>query len=129
MKFTIQHIELHVSSLEKAKDFYVNKLGLEILEEIPVINLLALKAGNVRISIFSGYESDMDRNPRNASSHFVFQTDDIELTYSELTAKGVVFDDKIREAPGFVRFLSTMDPDGNKIEFGQYLRDPLAKRV
>lgn len=52
MDLEIQHVEVHVSSLEKAKEFYVGKLGLEVLEEIPALNLVALKAGGVHISIF-----------------------------------------------------------------------------
>jgi catechol-2,3-dioxygenase len=48
---TIQHIEFHVSSSERAKYFHINQLGLEIIEELPHFNLIALKAGQVRISI------------------------------------------------------------------------------
>ena len=48
MNLKIQHVEVHVSSLSVAKEFYVSKLGLEVLEEIPPINIMALRAGNVR---------------------------------------------------------------------------------
>jgi len=129
MEFTIQHIEIHVSSLETAKAFYAGKLGLEVLEEIPVINLLALRAGQVRLSIFGGYEPNNGRDTKKAGAHFVFRTNDIDATYLELKAKGVVFDQGVMEAPGFVRYLTTHDPDGNTIEFGQYLRGPLEKRM
>ena len=60
MQLEIQHVEVHVSSLEKAKAFYADQLGLEILDEMPELNLLALKAGNVRISIFGGYEPNLN---------------------------------------------------------------------
>ena len=128
MNLKIQHVEVHVSSLSVAKEFYVSKLGLEVLEEIPPINIMALRAGNVRISVFGGFEPDLKRDPKKAAAHFVFRTDDIEATYETLKSRGITFEKEITEAPGFVRFLTTYDPDGNKIEFGQYLRDPLEKR-
>ena len=128
MNLKIQHVEVHVSSLAIAKEFYVAKLGLEVLEEIPAINLMALRAGGVRISVFGGFERDLERDPKKAAVHFVFRTDDIEATYELLKSRGIIFNTGITEAPGFVKFLTTYDPDGNKIEFGQYLRDPLEKR-
>lgn len=54
MNLEIQPIEVHVSSLEKESDFYVNKLGLEVIEKTPTVDLFSVKAGNVRISIFAG---------------------------------------------------------------------------
>jgi catechol 2,3-dioxygenase-like lactoylglutathione lyase family enzyme len=126
MNLTIQHIEIHVSSLEKAKEFYVNKLGLEIIDEIPPLNLIALKAGNIRISIFAGYEPPAN-SKRTTGTHIIFRTDNLEDTIETLKGRGVVFLDGIFEAPGFIRGIATADPDGNIIEIGQYLRDPLKK--
>lgn len=48
MRLTIQHIEIHVSSIEKAKAFYRDMPNLEVLEENSVLNLVVLKAGSVR---------------------------------------------------------------------------------
>jgi predicted enzyme related to lactoylglutathione lyase len=127
MNLQLQHVEIHVSSVEKAKEFYVTKLGLEILEEIPALNLLALKAGGVRISIFGGYEPDTDPFGKKASTHIILRTDDIQKTKEELTKRGVEFKGEIFEAPGFIRDIATTDPDGNVIEIAEYLRDPLKK--
>jgi glyoxylase I family protein len=127
MNLQLHHVEIHVSSVEKAKEFYVTKLGLEILEEIPALNLLALKAGSVRISIFGGYEPDRDPFAKKAGTHIILRTDDIQKTKEELTKRGVVFKGEIFEAPGFIRDIATTDPDGNVIEIAEYLRDPLKK--
>ena len=89
---------------------------------------MALRAGDVRISVFGGFEPDVKRGQQKAGAHFVFRTVDIEATYKVLKSRGIIFEKEITEAPGFVRFLTTYDPDGNRIEFGQYLRDPLEKR-
>jgi catechol 2,3-dioxygenase-like lactoylglutathione lyase family enzyme len=127
MDLEIQHVEVHVSSIEKSKEFYVGKLGLEVLEEIPALNLIALKAGGVRISIFGGYEPNANPFEKRASTHVIFRTANLEHTVEELKAKGVEFKGEIFEAPGFIRDIATTDPDGNVIELAQYLRDPLKK--
>ncbi len=125
MNLTIQQIEIHVSSIEEAKDFYVNKLGLQIVEESEAIQLLALVAGNVRLSIFGGFKPIINRDLRFASIHIVLSTDDIEKTFSDLKANAIIFDKGIVEVPGFIKYISTSDPDGNTVEIAEYLRDPL----
>lgn len=128
MNLVIQHVEIHVSSLQNAKEFYADKLGLEILEEIPELNLVALKAGNVRISIFGGYKPNTESSAKKTGTHIIFRTDNIETTIDQLLARGVQFNGDIFEAPGFIRDIATTDPDGNIIEIAEYLRDPLSKR-
>lgn len=116
-----------MSSLEKPKEFYVEKLGLEVLDEIPGLHLISLRAGGVRISIFGGFQAKSPNAKNQAGTHLVFRTEDIEKTVEELKSKSVVFKGGITEAPGFVKFAETTVFDGNVIEFGQYLRDPLQK--
>jgi catechol 2,3-dioxygenase-like lactoylglutathione lyase family enzyme len=64
--------------------------------------------------------------------HFVYRTDDIARTAAELRTRGIPLDGGdehgIHEAPGFIRYVVLHDPEGNRIEIGQYLRDPLAAR-
>ena len=125
MNLEIQHVEIHVSSRERAFGFYVDKLGLELIEETPELNLFSVKAGGVRISIFSGYEPNTNPHEKKASTHIIFRTEDIGKTVVELTKRGLVFNTEIFEAPGFLKGIETADPDGNIIEIAQYLRDPL----
>jgi glyoxylase I family protein len=125
MKLEVQHVEIHVSSLAKAREFYIEKLGLELIDEIPALNLIAVRSGNVRISIFGGYEHDPAPSPNRVGTHIIFRTEDLEQAIRELESRGVVFTNKIAEAPGFIRDIATADPDGNRIEIAQYLRDPL----
>ncbi len=125
MNLTIQQIEIPVSSIEHAKDFYVNKLGLQIIEENEAIQLLALVAGNVRLSIFGGFKAVINRDLQHVGTHIVLSTDDIEKAFSALKGNSIIFDKGIVEVPGFLKYISTNDPDGNVIEIAEYLRDPL----
>jgi catechol 2,3-dioxygenase-like lactoylglutathione lyase family enzyme len=127
MNLEIQHIEVHVSSLKRARDFYVTALGLEVIEETPALNLFSVRAGGVRISIFAGYEANIHRDEKKAGTHIIFRTDDIDATLETLLARGVEFKGGIFEAPGFIRGVTTADPDGNIIEIAAYSRDPLKK--
>ena len=127
MNLEIQHVEVHVSSLDNARAFYVDKLGLEVIEETPTLNLFSVRAGGVRISIFGGYEPNTNPFEKKASTHIIFRTDNIEQTIERLKKRGVEFKGEIFEAPGFIRDIATTDPDGNVIEIAQYLRDPLKK--
>ncbi len=125
MNLTIQHIEVHVNSIEKAREFYVDKLGLTILDDMPDMNLLAVKAGGVRVSIFGGFGEKEENNNKKSGTHIIFRTDNLKNTIEELKKRGVVFTGEIVEAGGFIRDIPTIEPDGNIIEFAEYLRDPL----
>ncbi|MBC7935359.1 MAG: VOC family protein [Rhizobacter sp.] len=125
LNLSIQHVEIRVSSLEAAKDFYANKLGLQVIEEIPAISLLALKAGSVRLSIFGGFRKQAASMDDLTNTHVVFRTKNISETMIELQSRGLNFPEGIKEAPGFIRFISLQDPDGNLIEIGEYLREPV----
>lgn len=116
------HVELHVTNLEAARAFYVDQLGLAILQETPAIRLLALRVGDIRMSIFGDAE-EMDGSGK---VHLVLGTHDIATAVRQLTGRGIMFAGPATEAPGFCRFVQTHDPDGNLVEIAQYLRDPLA---
>lgn len=126
MDLAVQHVETHVTSIDRARDFYVNKLGLPVLDDMPELNLLAVRAGSVRISLFAGYEPRSDGDDRKCGSHLILRTHNLDETIEELTGRGVVFHGDVVEAGGFIRDIATSDPDGNIIEIAEYLRDPLA---
>jgi catechol 2,3-dioxygenase-like lactoylglutathione lyase family enzyme len=124
MNLEIHHVEVHVSSLEKAREFYVGQLDLLIIEDVPSLNFFSLRAGSMRISIFGGYEPIINSSVKRTSTHIIFRTNDINITVKELRKKGLLFMGEIFEAPGFLRGITTMDPDGNIIEIAQYLTEP-----
>lgn len=122
MLFTSASFEVHVRDLPAARHFYVDQLGLPVLQETSAINLLAVLAGTSRLSIF-GDRSDCGGRP---VSQLTLGTRDLDSTIAQLKARGVTIEGQPVEAAGFMRFVLISDPDGNTVGIAQHLRDPLA---
>ncbi len=120
MIFECAQIVLNASDVSKAKEFYINKMGLEILEEHP--KSFAFRAGSVRYTVTPGGKALTEQDPANAS--VIFGTTAIEIAVRTLKERGIEFSGEISEAPGFMKFVSFADPDNNQLMLGQYLRDP-----
>jgi catechol 2,3-dioxygenase-like lactoylglutathione lyase family enzyme len=125
MQIDTCHFEIHVHSLEAAKAFYVDVLGLEILQETPAIRLLAVKAGAVRISIFANATAADVEAASAAGGHVIFRTPQLAATIEKLRRADIGVPE-VSEAPGFMRYVALRDPSGNLVEIAEYLRDPLA---
>ena len=149
MKFSgaseFSHIAIHVSNLERSLEFYVGRLGLEVLTEFveegesaraaigyrdAVLNLAMLRLPGTQ-AIMEVIEvqnvSGTPINPEQANPgtcHICFYVDDLDATWAELEALGSemvstgIID--LTEGPlegGKVVFLK--DPDGIRIELLQ----------
>jgi catechol 2,3-dioxygenase-like lactoylglutathione lyase family enzyme len=127
MDLKCQHISFNVSDIEAMKDFYVNTLGMELLDDKP--NFFAARAGDVRFSFFGGANKRNNFDDNEVGTGFVLRTDNIEKIRDELVKKGVPMLNDIVTAPGFMKFITIEDPDNNIIHIGEYLADPLEKKI
>lgn len=118
MDVTDLHFELHVRDLAAARRFYVDQLGLPVLQETPAMTLLAVRAGNARVSIFGNRSDDGGPGP----SQIILAVADIDAAVAELTARGVTVSGRPVAAGTFLRFVTTLDPDGNTVAVSEYLR-------
>jgi catechol 2,3-dioxygenase-like lactoylglutathione lyase family enzyme len=116
--FTCNHISVGCSDIERSFNFYTNKLGLALLHRWP--KMFAVRAGDVRISVFQS-----DEVASSGNVEIILRTDNIESAKAAVTHNEVTLAQDIIEAPGFMRFFTIEDPDGNVIHIGQYLSDPL----
>ena len=57
----------------------------------------------------------------------MLRTNDLDSVITELTARGVKFEGEVQTAPGFMRYVALLDPDGNELHIAQYDGDPLVK--
>ena len=118
----IHHIAIIVSNYEKSKDFYVNKLGFQILRENYREDRgdykLDLKLGEGELEIFSG-----KNNPKRPSypeacglRHLAFKVDDIEKEVEELKSLGVEVEPIRLDEITNKRMTFFQDPDGLPLE-------------
>ena len=119
----IHHIAIIVSDYEASKDFYVNKLGFQIIRENyrPERNdwKLDLKVNEITELEIFGVKNPPARVTRPEAAglrHLAFFTDNIEETVAELKEKGIVTEPiRVDEFSG-KKFTFFVDPDGLPIE-------------
>jgi len=96
MKFNqIDHVAIIVSDLAKAKEFYVTKLGFEIVSEVSRSDkqdvMLDVKNGTVQLEIFVKAAAPARPNYPEATGlrHLAFKVENIETYVAELDSKGI----------------------------------------
>ena len=121
----ITHAAIRVTDISKAVEFYSGLLGFPEQFSLTRENgdpwLTYLKvAENQFIELFPGADGIHENPTCSSLVHICLQVDDIQKTYQELTAKGLVAHSEPKlGADGSWQFW-TNDPDGNPIEFHQF---------
>jgi glyoxylase I family protein len=91
----IHHVAIIASDYQKSKDFYVNKLGFELISEYYRKERdsykLDLKIGDCQIELFSFPNPPARLNYPEATGlrHLAFEVDDLENTVQLLIEEGV----------------------------------------
>lgn len=118
----ISHACYLVTDLDRAVDFWCNKMGLKKAFD------LNLRGGEVRgVFLLAGrrtfvelFEGDAVPIPPNAShKHISYEVDDMEATVKTLRERGVQVTDPVRGGEGSFQAWVT-DPDGIRIELQQF---------
>lgn len=119
---TIHHIAIIVSNYEVSKDFYVNKLGFEIIRENyrPARKdyKLDLRLGDCELEIFgvSNPPKRLTRPEACGLRHLAFAVEDVEATVKELEYIGIVCEPiRVDEFTG-KKMTFFADPDGLPLE-------------
>ncbi len=115
---SIEIISIPVTDQERAKDFYVNKLGFQLVADNAMSEKqrwvqVALPGGGATLTLVTWFE----QMPAGCIRGLVVGTDDIEKEMELLQSKGAELG-KIDETP-WGRFLSVKDPDGNVLSLHQ----------
>ena len=77
---------IRVTDLEKAKDFYMNKLGLKLMEGKDSGDLIFEAGEGTKLYVYEGPPSKAENTQAG------FTVSDVEKEVDELSAKGVVFE-------------------------------------
>ena len=118
----VHHIAIIVSDYEKSKDFYVNKLGFQVIREehraVQNDIKLEVQLGNCMLEIFK--KAQTAENPgkpdRCGVWHLCFYAPDLEKTIGELNAVGIKTDPIMVNASNGKRICFFYDPDGLPLE-------------
>lgn len=128
MRWTNDHIAFRVADLDAAIDFYTNVFGMELMfreedaEHGEAFAYFALDGGNLELL----QQLDAPAPPATKPAppwcpHLALRTDDLDNVVATLTERGVPIAKGPLEIAGRVRWLYAADPDGNMIEFVQWL--------
>ena len=113
---------IYVTDFEKAKDFYLGKLGGTLVSQDEV--RLAIRLGHLDIDMFQVTESaDPSGYAKRPGIALAFQVDDVGISMAELKAKGVKFIHEVPNQNAYYRYAAFADPSGNVIEIAQILYD------
>ena len=123
MELKLQHTVVRVSDINIAKDFYINKLGLIMIEDSG--NFFAAKAGSVRLSFFAGYEKAAVSDEPKTGISLIFRVQNLDNASTELKDKGILPFGEVIDIPNFHKFLEYEDPDGNVFFLAEYKVEPV----
>lgn len=112
MEIKSGHIEVFVNDTQKAKDFYVNKLGCELISEQSNGKIVWVRSGDLLILFRPGKSKAAADSYAKTNIALVLYTDNLNTAMEHLKKKGIKFkgNDGSDKCPTFC------DPFGNWIQ-------------
>jgi catechol 2,3-dioxygenase-like lactoylglutathione lyase family enzyme len=119
-------VSVVVSDMKKAKEFYAEKLGLEVATDYRQNDdnwwvTLTFPGGGASITLARSTTTS-NEPPKPGSMSFYFSTSDIAAAHKELNEKGVKtseIQDNLYGPGSGVKFFQLKDLDGNQLTFAQ----------
>jgi catechol 2,3-dioxygenase-like lactoylglutathione lyase family enzyme len=112
-------VSVPVSDQDRAKDFYVGKLGFEVIREdtsIPSLRWLQVgpRSGSCSLTLVTWFDS----MPAGSLQGLVLRTSDLQGDYERLASLGVEFEEPPQQQPWGTETVMH-DPDGNRLVLQQ----------
>jgi catechol 2,3-dioxygenase-like lactoylglutathione lyase family enzyme len=112
----IDHVYYWTRDMDRAVAFYGDVLGLPLAHRAGN-EWAEFQAGPVRLALHGTEEASVV-----PSGTVVFRVDHLDEARWALQQRGVNFDGHESEVPGFARFATFHDPDGNPLQLIEYLQ-------
>ena len=120
---SIDHIAIISSDYQKAKDFYVDKLGFKVNREVErkdrddfIITLEAPNGILIELFIEKNPPRRVTRPEAAGLRHLAFRVQDIEESVEKLNKKGIETEEIRIDPQNGKRMTFFMDPDGLPLE-------------
>ena len=120
---SIDHIAIISSDYQKAKDFYVDKLGFKVKREVErkdrddfIITLEAPNGILIELFIEKNPPRRVTRPEAAGLRHLAFRVQDIEKSVEKLNKKGIETEEIRIDPQNGKRMTFCMDPDGLPLE-------------
>lgn len=113
----INVIAIYVSDLERAKDFYVNTLGMEYREDMSGGKGVILMAAGSMFYVEGGREKQVDAQLTYNTVSPCFASESVRSAYETLKEADVAFVEDYNQSTDTFAMFRIADPDGNVIEF------------
>ena len=115
----VKVISVPVSDQERAKQFYVEKLGFELARDddsVPGTRWIQVtpRGGSVSLTLVTWFET----MPAGSLQGLVLGAENLQTDCDELGAKGVEFERPLQEQPWGIEAV-IRDPDGNRLVLQQ----------
>lgn len=114
----LDHVYYWTADMDRAVGFYRDVLGLPLVRR-QGDSWAEFDAGPIRLALHGAADGHPVR-PGGATA--VFEVDDLDAARRRLQEGGVAFHEHAGEVPGFARFASFPDPDGNTVQLIEYRR-------
>jgi catechol 2,3-dioxygenase-like lactoylglutathione lyase family enzyme len=111
----IDHVYYWTRDMDRAVAFYGEVLGLQLRRRSGG-EWAEFEAGPARLALHGTDEAELP-----ASGTVVLRVASLDEARWVLEERGAVFDGHESEVPGFARFATLHDPDGNPIQLIEYL--------
>jgi catechol 2,3-dioxygenase-like lactoylglutathione lyase family enzyme len=110
VEIRFSHLFVLVSDLDRAKRFYVEDLGFDVLLETP---------GYLRVGAADGFHLGLEEGDPGdvgaAGIEVVIEVDDVDRASERLSAKGIRFDRPPEDQEWGARHAWLRDPDGYRL--------------
>lgn len=114
----IDTVIVRVRDVDRARDWYSDKLGLRSVFDDPAERLSVLDAGGCSLTLWE-LKPGESAGAAACGTFPIFAAEDAEAAHAELGRRGVAAE-PVQEG-GSVRFFTFRDPDGNRLEACQVL--------
>jgi catechol 2,3-dioxygenase-like lactoylglutathione lyase family enzyme len=108
----LNHAMMYVSDVPRAVEFYANKLGLEVLFQVPGYARVKFPVGDGTLAL---HAAEPGHGVGCEGTRLYFEVEQLDAFCDRLEARGVVFKQKPKDMPWGWRHAYLDDPDGHEL--------------